>query len=77
MEAENFLKMKTFLTTTSKAYPHEKLNTSNGVIRIRELFLATAEEITATLGKQGFKDFKRITTRKGGEQIQANPHCDF
>ena len=34
-QAENILKIKTFHTTKCRAYPHEKLNTSKGVIRSR------------------------------------------
>ena len=51
-QAENILKIKTFHTTKCRVYPHEKLNTSKGVIRSRELALATEDEIASTLGKQ-------------------------
>ena len=51
-QAERILKMKTFYTTKCRAYPHEKLNTSKGVIRSRELALATKEEIASALGKK-------------------------
>ena len=43
---------------------HEKLNTSRGVIRIRKLSLATEEEISIAVGKQGVTNIKRITIRK-------------
>ncbi len=52
-QAEIILKMESFHTTKCRAYPHEKLNTSKGVIRSREFALATEEEITSALGKQG------------------------
>ena len=64
-QAENILKIKTFHTTKCRAYPHEKLNTSKGVIRSRELALATEDEITSALGKQGVTNIKRISIRKG------------
>ena len=69
-QAESILKMKTFHTTKCRAYPHEKLNTFKGVIRSRELALATKEEIASALGKQGVTNI-RIFIRKGEEQIQT------
>ena len=48
-QAENILKIKTFQTTKCRAYPDEKLNTSKGVIRSRELALATEDEIASAL----------------------------
>ena len=71
--AKNILKMKTFHRTKSQAYPCEKLNTSKRVITSRELSLATAEEITTGLGKQGATDIKRII-RKGRGEIQTNTY---
>ena len=47
----NILKMKIFYMTKCRAYLHEKLNTSKGVIRSRGLALATEEEIASALGK--------------------------
>ena len=37
-----------------------EINTYKGVIRSRKLSLATSEKITATLGNQGFTDYKKI-----------------
>ena len=71
-QAENILKIKTFHTTKCRAYPHEKLNTSKGVIRSRELALATEDEIASAVGKQGVTNIKRISIKKGGERIQTN-----
>ena len=73
-QAENILKIKTFHTTKCRAYPHEKLNTSKGVIRSRELALATEDEIASALGKQGVRNIKRISIRKGDERIQTNTY---
>ena len=52
-QAENILKIKMFHTTKCRAYPHEELNTSKGVIKNRELALATEDEIASAsaLGK--------------------------
>ena len=73
-QAENILKIKTFHTTKCRAYPHEKLNTSKGVIRSRELALATEDEIASALGKQGVTNIKRISIKKGEERIQTNTY---
>ena len=62
-QEESILKMKTFHTTKCRAYPHEKLNTSKGVIRSRELTLTTEEEIASALGKPGVIDIRRISIR--------------
>ena len=71
-QAENILKIKTFHTTKCRAYLHEKLNTSKGVIRSREFALATEDEIASALGKKGVTNIKRISIRKGEERIQTN-----
>ena len=42
---ENLIEMKTFNNLKWKVYPYGKLNISKGVIRNRELSLATPEEI--------------------------------
>ena len=73
-QTENILKIKTFHATKCRAYPHEKLNTSKGVIKSRELALATEDEIASALGKQGVTNIKRISIRKGGERIQTNTY---
>ena len=53
-------------------YPHEKLDTFKGVIRSRELALATENEITSALGKQRVTNIRRISIRKDEQRIQAN-----
>ena len=53
---------------------HERWNTFKGVIRSRELALATAEEMKATLGKQGVTNIRRISIRKGKEEIKTNTY---
>ena len=73
-QAENILKIKTFHTSKCRVYLHEKLNTSKGVIRSRELALATEDEIASALGKQGVTNIKRISIRKGEQQIQTNTY---
>ena len=59
--------------TKYRAYPHEKLNTSKGVIS-RELALATEDEIASALGKQGVTNIKRISIRKSEQRIQINTY---
>ena len=73
-QTENILKIKTFHTTKCRAYPLEKLNASKGVIRSRELALATDDEIASALGKQGVTNIKRISIRKGEQRIQTNTY---
>lgn len=50
--ADKILEMKTFHNLKYKACPHERLNTSKGVIRNIELSLVTPEEINAALEMQ-------------------------
>ena len=66
--------MKTFHTTKCRAYLHEKLNTSKGVIRSKELALTTEEKIESALGKQGVTNIRRISVRKGEQQLQTNTY---
>ena len=73
-QVENILKMKTFHTTKRKAYLHEKLNTSKGVIRSRELALANGRRDAGSPGKIGFTNIKRIIIRKGEEKIETNTY---
>ena len=65
--------MKIFHTTKCRGYLHKKLNTSTGVIRSRELVLAT-QEMSAALGKQAVTNIKRITISKGEEKIETNTY---
>ena len=61
-QTENILKIKTFHTTKCRAYPHEKLSTSKGVIRSREL--ALAEEDSISPGKTGSYKYKKNLHQK-------------
>ena len=70
-QAENILKIKTFHTAKYKAYPHDKLNTSKGVIRCWELALTTEEEIASA---QGVTNIWRVSIRKGEQRIQTNTY---
>ena len=50
--AKNILKMNPFyILEKCKAYLDEKLNSSKGVMKSRELFLAGSETIRVALGK--------------------------
>ena len=66
--------MDKFHTYKCKAYPHERLNSSKGVIRSQELGLATEEETNTALRKQGFIEHKRITIKRNGENILTNTY---
>ena len=72
--AENLLKMEKFHNLKSHAYPHAKLNTSKGVVRSKELSLATLEEIETAFKKQGIKEYRRVTIRRNDETIQTHQY---
>ena len=63
-QLENIKNKKMFYTTICRAYPHEKLNISKGVIRSRDLALATEDEIASALGKQGVTNIKKSPSEK-------------
>ena len=69
-QAEN-IKIKSFHTTKCKAYPHKRMNISKGIVRSRELALATTEMLAA-LKKQGVTNIRRVSIRKGRKQIETN-----
>ena len=53
--AKNILQLDKFHNIKCKAYTHARFNISKGIIRSRELSLATPEEIEIALQKQGVK----------------------
>lgn len=63
---ESIMQMKTFHHVSIKTFPHTSLNTLKGVIRSKELSLATPEEISSALGGQGVSDYRRISIRRNG-----------
>ena len=67
--------MEKFHNLKCRADPHAKLKTSKGVIRGRELPLATTEEIEMAFKKQGVKEYKRVTIRRNDETIKT--HTDI
>ena len=71
-QAENILKIKTFHTTKCRAYPHEKLNTSKGVIRSRELALVREDEVASTRGMQVFQQ-----ASGSPDQAYLDPRCVY
>ena len=73
-QAENLLKIKSFHNSKCKIYAHERLNIFKGVIRNRELALATEEEIADTLGKQGVTNIRRVNIKKCGEKVETNTY---
>ena len=56
---ENQLKREKFHNFKCRAYPHAKLNTSKGVVRSKELSLATPEEIETALKKTRYKRIQK------------------
>lgn len=71
---DNILEMKAFCNLKCKAYPHERLNTSKEVVRNKELSLAIPEEINATLGNQEVTNCRRISTKRGDQQILTHTY---
>ena len=69
---ENLLKMEKFHNIKCRTYPHAKLNTSKGVVKSKELSLATLEEIKMAFKKQGIKECRRVTIRQNDETIQTH-----
>ena len=70
--ADSLLNMEKFHYYKYKAYPHERLNSCNGVIRSQELSLATEEEIKTVLRKQGVMNHRRISIKRNGKRILTN-----
>ena len=70
----NNIKAKKIHNIDIKAYPHERLNTSKGVIRNGELSLCSIMEIKNELKKQNVIDAKRITIKKQNEIIETNTY---
>ena len=60
--------------TKCRSYPHEKLNTSKGVIRSKKLAMAAEEERASALEKQAVTNIRRISIRKGEQRIQTNSY---
>ena len=66
--------MEKFHNLKCCAYPHTKLNTSKGIVRSKELSLATPEEIEMAFKKQGIKEYRRVTICRNDETIQTHTY---
>ena len=66
--------MEKFHNLKCCVYPYAKLNTSKGVVRSKELSLATPEEIEMAFKTQGIKEYRRVTTRRNDETIQTHTY---
>ena len=71
---EQILKWETFNNIKIKTSLHQSLNPSKGVVKSSELSLCTLDEIKTNLKNQNVADIKRITIKKNGETINANPY---
>ena len=75
--AENLLRMEKFHNLKCRIYPHAKSNTSNGVVRSKELSLAKLEDIETTFKKQWWNHTKRnqnwLHNRKGRAVYTSSP----
>ena len=74
VEVNSQRQVESILNINCRAYPHEKLNTSKGVIWNMVVTLATKEEIASALGKQGVTNIRIVFFRKGEERIQTNTY---
>ena len=74
---KNLIKMKTLHNLKCTTYLHKKLNSLKRVIRHRELSLDTPEEIQTALRKHSVTDYKKITIKKGGEEINTCINFDI
>ena len=66
--------MEKFHNLKCCAYPQAKSNTSNGIVRSKELSQATLEEIKMTFKKQGIKEYRRVTICQNDETIQTHTY---
>lgn len=73
-QAKTLLQLQKLHETNIKAYPHQTLNYSKGVIKNQEISVCTTEEIKTELKNQGVTDVKRITFKKKGEVIYTNTY---
>ncbi len=71
-QAENALKMKTWINTPVKVTPHRSLNTCKGIIRCRDLRDCSDEEVLEALSLEGVIHIKHIHTKKNGASIPTN-----
>ena len=72
-QADEILKWKHFDNMKIKTYPHNSLNTCNGVVKSHELSLYTLDEIKTNLQDQNIMEIRRIQIkRKNRETIDTN-----
>ena len=56
VESKRHKKMEKIHNLKWRSYPHAKFNSLKGVVRSKELSLATPEEIETAFKKQGIKE---------------------
>ena len=66
--------MKIFHTKKIIAYPNQKLNTSEGVVRSEELSLCPLEEVKKELKPQGVTEVKRLKIKQDDKIIDTNTY---
>ena len=72
-QAESILRMKIFHTTKCRAYPHEKPNTSKGVIRSKELAIDNRRGDVSIPGKiGGHKHKEELASEKKEKKSKPN-----
>ena len=71
-QADNALKMHTWVNTPVKVTPHRSLNSCKGVIRCRDLRDCKDEEVLEALNHEGVTHVKHIFTKQNGSAIPTN-----
>ena len=66
--------MEKFHNLKCCTYPHAELNTSKGIVRSKELSIATSEEIETAFKKQGINEYRRVSIRQNDETIQTHTY---
>jgi hypothetical protein len=64
VQADNALNMHAWISTPVKVTPHRSLNTSNGVIRCREIRDCSDEELLEALCQEKVTNMKHVYTKK-------------
>ena len=71
-QADNALKMHTWISTPVKVTPHRSLNTCKGVIRCRDLRDCSEEEVLEALSHEGVTYVKHIFSKRNGISQPTN-----
>jgi hypothetical protein len=71
-QADNALKMHTWISTSVKVTPHRSMNTCKGVIRCREIRDCSDDEVLEALCHEGVTHIKHVYAKKNGVNVHSN-----